>query len=188
MPSSDVWLGRQLFGESGLFFPTIPQELAPRFNKRGDWCFSTKRLTVSPYAFDEYVRQGRKKRVRDYVVLAHAGYGANSYALHYYLVKAPLRLFLQVGWGGAYMNARQATRDVNRCFKLADRLVLAVDRARRVHALSSSGFLMVAASEFYGSSWHKPGEVPTEGERGAPITKSPHLVLSEALRWVNGLR
>ena len=86
------------------------------------------------------------------------------------------------------MNARQATWDVNRCFKLADRLVLSVDRARRSHALSSGGFLMVTASEFYGSFWHKPGEVPTEGEREAPGTKSPHLVLSEALRWVNGLR
>ncbi len=56
---------------------------------------------------------------------------------------------------------------MNRCFKLTDRLVLAVDRARRVHAFSSGGFLMVAASEFYGSYWHKPGEVSTEGEQGA---------------------
>jgi len=82
MPSSDVRLAKRLVQGSGLFFPIIPHELAPRFVQRKVWCFSTKRLTGSPYAFEEYVHQGHKKTVRDYVALAHAGHGANSYALH----------------------------------------------------------------------------------------------------------
>ena len=46
---------------------------------------------MSPYAFEEYVNEGTKRGVRDFLVLAHAGHDANSYALSYYFVWKPLR-------------------------------------------------------------------------------------------------
>jgi len=86
------------------------------------------------------------------------------------------------------MNTRKATQEANRCFELADRLVRAVDRAQHMPVFSAGGFLVVAASQFYGSYWQKPGEVRSEAKRGTALASSPHLILSEALRWVNGLR
>ena len=36
--------------------------------------------------------------VADYLLLGHAGHGIQSYAIHYYVVRGPLALFLQIGW------------------------------------------------------------------------------------------
>ena len=95
---SHIHRAKQRFTGAGLVLPPIPANLAPRLKERAEWRFSTKLLTLSPYAFEEYVRDGTRKGVRDSFVLAHAGHGVNSYALHYYLAQKPLRLFLQVGW------------------------------------------------------------------------------------------
>ena len=40
-------------------------------------------------------------------MLSHSGHGVNSYAIHYYLVQRPLRMFLQLGWGGVYDDAKE---------------------------------------------------------------------------------
>jgi hypothetical protein len=112
--------------------------------------------------------------------LAHDGHGINSYALHYYLVRGPLRLFLQMGWGGVYMDGPKTTEEANRCFALVGQLVPAVEAAVRAGRLRPEARFVVAASEFYGCYWIKPGEKEQTEIPG----HSPRLALTTVLRWV----
>ena len=101
----------------GLELPFVPLELARRFRRRRPWCFASRQVRPSPYRFEHYVGEG--DAVSDYCLIAHAGHGVNSHALHYYLVRGPLRLFLQIQWGGVYEDKPAATARANVCFGLA---------------------------------------------------------------------
>lgn len=173
---------KRLFKRTGLTFPSIPADLAPGFSKRSDWCFSTISLKTSPSLFEDYLNRGIKKAIRNYVVVAHAGHGINSYALHYYLVWKPLRLFLQVGWGGAYMNNGETTRKVNRWFSLAEKIVNATHEAKVLRRIHAADCFVVAASEFHGSYWQKPCDIAENGIRLS--SRNPFAILNEALQWV----
>lgn len=182
----EVTNAKSLLNNVGLDFPLLPPDLKPSFKQRDRWCFSTKPITASPYCFDEYVREGTKRIAQDYMLLSHAGHGANSYAWHYYLVSGQLRLFLQVGWGGAYMNPGETTRAVNECFGLASRLFTKVQERQDAGRLRSDEKLIIVGSEFYGSYW-----IPPEGKRqrrphGERAAVQPSVVLAEALRSLNG--
>lgn len=175
---------KSLLNNVGLGFPFLPPDLEPSFKQRDRWCFSTKPVTISPYCFDDYVCEGTKSEAQDYMLLSHTGHGANSHAWHYYLVSGQLRLFLQLGWGGAYMNPDETTRAVNECFGFVSRLFANVRESRDAGRLRPEDRLIIVGSEFYGSYWMLGGErqrIP-QGER--PCAK-PSVVLAEALRWLN---
>jgi hypothetical protein len=74
---------------------------------------------VSPYNLQYYVHDDDKAPA-GYVVIAHSGHGANSYAIQYYLVSGALRLFLHLGWGGVYADAKADASKIQECFSLAD--------------------------------------------------------------------
>ena len=176
---------KRLFTEAGLILPPIPASLAPQLQERRDWCFSTRLLILSPYAFEEYVREGIRPEVPDSLVLAHAGHGVNSYALHYYLARHPLCVFLQLAWGGAYDDAAAKER-VNRCFDLAHKLVAAFDQAGQAGRVQPRARFIVVASDFYGGYWTKAGEKPPE-RFGEDPAQPVEAILTEAMEWATQL-
>jgi len=142
-PIAVVDEARTLFFSAGLAFPKLPAELARRLRKSGDWRYSTRALNGSPYNLDAYWRQTAPPS--DYAVLAHAGHGINSYAIHYFLVYGRLRIFLQLAWGGVYEDNAACATAIARCFGLVDALVDTYDKmGERFPALT------VVASDFYG--------------------------------------
>jgi hypothetical protein len=186
--SDDVTKAKSLLNSVGLNFPPLPASLELSFKQRDRWCFSTKPIAISPYCFAEYVREGTMKNAEDYMLLGHAGHGANSYAWHYYLVSGQLRLFLQLGWGGTYINSDETTKAVNECFGFVSRLFINIQERRDAGRLRSDDRLIIVGSEFYGSYW-----IPPDGERQqSPHDKRscvrPSVILAEALHWLNGGR
>jgi hypothetical protein len=141
---------RLLLHGAGLDLPPIPAALASRLKRRGDWCYASRAVTRWPYLIEDYVAERTRGRRNDYVLLAHAGHGVNSYALHYYLVQPSVSLFLQVAWGGAYMNAAETTAAVNEIFGLARKLLDASKEAARGGHRRPPNDLLVVASSFYG--------------------------------------
>lgn len=146
-------------GDLGIDVPPVPQELSSALQKVSAHAFSTRSLPWSPYCFKDWVVAAGHGDIPDYLVVGHGGHGANSYALSYFLVLGNLRLSLQVGFGGVYMDAEQVRRDVRSVFKGAGALINAAASAPGEGAGLSP--MLVAASEFYGSSW----STPQEGER-----------------------
>jgi len=194
---SDIDKAEQLFRRANLSFPNIPEKLGAHLKQHGKWLFSTRELPASPYALHAYVDEGAQ--AADYAILAHSGHGANSYAIQYYIVFEGLRMFLHLGWGGVYMDAKAATSQIAKCFSLADQIVL-----RAPKRLAANERLMIVVSDLYGSYWLKPDQKlwqkgifdespedvsaidksPNEREIVDPDMKNPTEVLEEVIQWL----
>jgi hypothetical protein len=168
---------RHLFQEAGLAFPTLPEELAVGLKEQGKWLFSTRELKMSPYNLQHYVHEG-DEAPREYAILSHSGHGANSYAIQYYLVSGPLRMFLHLGWGGVYRDADADASKIRECFTLADEIVPVAMTSGK---LAASELLTIVASDFYGSYWSAPGQ---RGQKEGRADRDPAEVLTEVLHWL----
>lgn len=174
---------RATLAKAGLDLPPIPPDLAPDFRERGRWNFATSAAPKGrAYFFVEYVQMVCRQAGPPFVVLEHSGHGINSYGLHYVLVWGPLRLFLQLGFGGVYMDPEDTGIHINECFRLAHELVDAVAAPRQAGCLSTSDPLVVAVSDF--RRWHR-------FEHGKPLDLDdkipydiPRVLLLEALKRV----
>jgi hypothetical protein len=175
---SDIKKARELFREAGLAFPTIPEDFAAMFKEQGKWHFSTRELKMSPYFLGYYVQEVEDSSVEDYAALCNAGHGINSYAIHYYLVFDTLRMFLQLGWGGVYMDADAAASKIRECFSLADQIVPAATTGGK---LGAGERLTIVCSDFKDSYWSAPGR---SRKKEKMDSTSPEKVLAEVLHWL----
>jgi hypothetical protein len=191
---TDVEKARKLFHDSGLAFPAVPVELAVRVKELGDerlpmrdnisdrpgssWLFSTRELDMSPYNLQHYVEEAESGPVNDYLIVSHSGHGVNSYAIQYYLVRGSLRMFLHLGWGGAYANAEKDAATIRKCFSLADRVVAASENRAKFQL---GEHLIIVSSDFCESYWLRPGE---ERQRKRDNRVSPAQVITQALEWL----
>jgi hypothetical protein len=175
---TDIEKARRLFREAGLAFPTIPEGLAVQLKEQSRWLFSTREIDMSPYNLQHYVHEIDGTDVEDYAVLSHSGHGANSYAIQYYLVYGPLRMFLHLGWGGVYMDADAAAGNIRQCFSLADEIV---SMMKTMQWLRPGDRLMIVGSDFYGSYWSAPEESRRKEDSDS---KRPVEVLAEVLHWL----
>lgn len=171
----DLGKARFLFEEAGLAFPRLPENLANRLKGYGTWHYATRQVKVRPYNLGPFIDQALKPRIADYALLAHDGHGVNSYAIHYYLACGPLRLLLQLGWGGVYMERDAASRQIKDCFALADELVVESD------VIPKTRPMIIVASEFSGCCWSPLLET---FDRQLPDKRQPGEVLTEALDWL----
>ena len=167
---------RETFAGAGLPEPHVPPPLAARLTCWGPWTFGTRRVDGVYGLVPELLGELGSGRVDDYLVLGQGGHGVNSYSICYYLVQGALALFLEVGWGGAYMDGRRRTEEVTACLEAAARLA-------RLGAWGDpgGGLLVVHASE-RASWWRRPGE-PLAGDRNAA---NPEEALRLAFRWLAG--
>ena len=124
---SGIEAARAWMEEDGLDLPPVPDSLAPSFRKRGwDKAFASSPFQASPYRWLPYLEREAGTPKRDYVLLALDGHGINSWALHYFLVLGPLRVFLQLPWGGAYNDARADRRVIRGAFRAVQGLLDAI--------------------------------------------------------------
>lgn len=179
---TDIERAKRLFRESGLAFPNIPEELAARLKEKDKWLFSTRQIDMWPYNLHHYLREVDETHVDDYALLAHSGYGANSYALQYYVVYGALRMFLYLGWGGAYMDAKADAAKIRECFSLADDIIPEV---QNMAWLRAGDLITIVSSDFYGSYWSPPGK----SRRPKDVNyRDPAEVLTEVLHWLRRFR
>ena len=180
-----------LLAEAGLAVPPLPDGADARLKEREDACFSTRAFKESPINLQHYARKAIAGASPNYVLVARVGQGADSCAMHYFLVQGPLQVFLQLACG-SQAGQRRATMVVNECFSLAHELVAAVPRALRAGHIPRAGRITVVGSDLVESFWEvaaagerasQPGR-PTRGK--AQDTRNPRRILEEALRWCRG--
>lgn len=178
MPMSGLEKARKTFREAGLAFPQIPEELASRLEEREEWVFSTHEVRTSPYNVDTYLNESYHSTL-PYVVLANAGHGLNSYALAYYLVCGPLRLFLHLSWGGVYTDPEADAAEIKECFSLADEILPAAMTSGK---LLPGEYLTIVCS-LYGNHWglSLPGYI----RRSYRAHERASVLLTKILRWLN---
>lgn len=181
---TDIEKAKQLFRSAGLAFPTIPQELAVQLRELKPWLFSTRtvEIEISPYNLHDHVREVKVSQVKDYAVLSHSGHGINSYAIHHYIVQGSLCLFLQLGWGGVYMDEKETTTQIRECFSMADQIVQASQIAR----FEPGQRMIIVGSDFSGSCFWLPPR--KRRSRVYEDRKGPLKTLTRALAWLTSRR
>jgi hypothetical protein len=137
-----------LFEGAGLLAPPVPEHLAANFVERGRWFFASRKPPGNMCNVPQFASEVAAEPVSDYVAVAHAGHGINSYAISYALVYGPLAVFTQCGWGGVYMDHGD-TAAVSEMFLLCGALISAVD-ARAAPLRSPPARLIVSDDHFTG--------------------------------------
>lgn len=170
---------RALFERSGLVFPEIPPDLAVHLVEARAWGYTTRADELAPYAFEKYVRELDDPALPDYVILAYDGHGVNSHMMHYYLVKGPLRLLLQIPYGGVYGPEPQTTDFLNDCLQLAGEITRAAESARL--SAPEDRFTILCSTK-HGWCWSAMRAGKGYGSEGA---KRPKECLEEAWSVLN---
>ena len=176
----DIGKAKRLFKEAGFDLPAIPDKLTARIKQRSELDFSTRAIPMSPNHLNFYVDEANKTQMRDYVILSRAVNSPTRSAIHYFIVFGPLRMFLQLFWGGnAYIKSDQIVAQVaqiRECFALADQIVTA-----SISECKASDRLTIVCTNDGGSYWVAPGQ-GLQGEKW--YLKRPEEVLGEALQWL----
>lgn len=119
--------------DAGLSPAPVPGALASDLRLRGPWCWSTRDIDpMTMYLFRDYPVEVLLGAVPEYLAVSHAGYGVNSYAITYQLVFGGLAAFVQVLWGGAYVDSEESAAKVRDQFaKLTTLVGVATSRGKK---------------------------------------------------------
>ncbi len=160
-PTNPLQEARARFADEGMPFPPVPTVFEAEFRCIAPWTYGTRpTLPASLYDIHTFVEEAAESPVDDYLLMGHDGHGINSYAMHYYLVYGPLALFVQIGWGGAYMDKAQSVNGMNQLFAELDSILPLVNTSRKTDEplTQSDERLIVMLSQFYGLRWRLPKE------------------------------
>jgi len=176
-----------LLAEGGLSLPPMPETAEARLKEREAGCFSTRAFKESPVNLLHFVRKAIGGASPDYALVASAETEPGAVALHYYLVRGILQLFVQVGWGPG--RANQPARE---CLELARELVGAVPGALYGGLLDPGGRLTVVATDRGESFWETASGTgrllftSRPSRRKLRNLPGPREVLSECVAWCRG--
>jgi hypothetical protein len=151
---SSLVQARELFAAEDLPFPPLPADVGDVLREVAPNVFSTRQVDASPYNLRVYSFEIQTDpAVPNYAVVGFDGHGINSWAVHYYLVEDALALFIQLAWGGAYVDADEARRAIKGVFAWAEKLQADVRRARGDGLIPPGWRLLVVVSQFAEPGW-----------------------------------
>lgn len=143
-----------LFEREHLPFPPVPAQLAASLRQQGPGWFATRPLTSTPYDFDPFLAEVQAQPgLPDYAVVGFDGHGINSWAVHFYLVGKGIALFIQLPWGGAYLEPEPARAEIAELFEWAETLLSRLRLAESAGKIPDGMRLQVAASRFGHAGW-----------------------------------
>lgn len=177
---SDIENAGQLFRKAGFDLPAIPEKFAASLKQQSELDFSSRKLPKSVNYIDFYVNEANTCQVDDYAVLSRAIWSPSVNTIHYFLVSGPLRMFLQLCWGGFRIEEDELAeqiQEIRHCFSLADQIVpLAM-------AEYSADDRLTIVTQSLGSNnyWAVLGQDAQEIERRC---NRPKDVLGEVLQWL----
>jgi hypothetical protein len=151
---SPIEQARALFAGEELPFPPLSAEAAAALQEVGPDIFATRPFDITPYGLEAYSdRLQRSPLQENYALLGVDGHGINSWAMHYFVVKDALALFIQRAWGGAYHDADERRRAIAASFAFAKTLQDETRRARQDGLIPPGWRLLVVASDYAEPGW-----------------------------------
>lgn len=143
-----------LFRNEQLPFPPLPAGLLPRLQPSGDAVFATAALSHGPYDLAHYVQSFEEETSPvDQAVIGFDGHGFNSWAVHCYIVHDGLALFIQLPWGGAFMDPEPVRAEIESVFAWATTLQAKMVQVRQAGSLPPDRWLEVVASRLSHAGW-----------------------------------
>lgn len=142
------------FEAEQLRFPPVPHHLAALLRQEGTAVFATRPLQETPYDLAHYLAEFEADlELSAYAIVGFDGHGTNSWAAHYYLVNDGLALFIQLPWGGAYLDPEPAREEIADLFDWAALLQSKMALASGRQLVPKNRRLEVAASRFSHAGW-----------------------------------
>jgi hypothetical protein len=190
--SAGAQAARALFRAEELPFPPLPHDLLTRLTPAGQTVFSTSPLTIGPYDLARHVQAFEANASPEpQAVIGFDGHGFNSWAMHCYVVREGLALFIQLPWGGAFMDRDKARADIADVLAWAGELQSRMEEARRAGALPAGRWLQVIASRLSHAGWrwfdrndpdaHASPWQPAAGMKAALLHEAERLVRGDGL-------
>ncbi|NRO99429.1 hypothetical protein GWC77_26470 [Paraburkholderia sp. NMBU_R16] len=161
-----------LFERERLPFPPVPERLAVSLRRKARGWFSTRPTQSSPYCLEEFLAEVETHpHLPDYAVVGFDGYGTNSWAMHYYLVGKAIALFIQLPWGGAFLETGPARAGIVELLEWAANLQSKLQEADALRRIPDGVRLEVVASRFgrAGWRWLDAGRNPMETPWNPPF-------------------
>jgi hypothetical protein len=143
-----------LFEREELPFPPLPAHLAALLQPHGKALFTTRLLKETPYGLDPFLAEVEAHPdMPEYAVIGFDGHGVNSWAAHCYLVSHAAALFIQLPWGGAYLDPEPARAEIANVFAWAATLQSKLELASLQQKIPKGWRLQVAASRLGHAGW-----------------------------------
>jgi hypothetical protein len=180
---TELKVARATVKKAKLRFPAIPPDLRGAFWKYRNWCWGSLETPIADsYEFElwgqkifaEHVNHARRIRNRgigNLAMLGHGGQGEHSMTLTWVLVRRPLEIVLQVGWGGITNDTEEARKNWDDVVAASDELldlVPAGDPSTQRPLHSEFDKFVVCGSEFFGA-----GKLEDFGELAPYDPKAP---------------
>lgn len=179
-----------LFDGERLPFPPVPASLAASLQPQGPGWFATRPVASTPYDVDHFMAEVEAQPgTPDYAVVGFDGHGTNSWAVHYYLVGKAVALFVQLPWGGAYLDAEPARAEIADLFDWAAAVQSRLQRAEAGRKIPDGMRLEIAASRFGHAGWRWLGSGPDAAATGwHPAAGMKAAILQELDDLIDGRR
>ncbi len=146
--------------------PFIPKEEQATLSQIQEGIFGTKEPQQSLYNIEAFIKEVLSRPTADYVLLGISGYGVDSIAMHYYAVKGPLALFIQLNYGEAAAESKIALRNrIDGIFAAVEILFDALNTLEEKIKLPPDRRLLIVQSDFYGKGWGWVNGYPTKVEK-----------------------
>ncbi len=155
------------YAEMGLPPPPIPDHLQPYIEQLDSWVYGTRRNVPNLYNMTAYVDEYLTHPPSPYAMFGHAGYGMNTYALHFYLVDGLLAIFDQVAWGGVYNDNDSALTLLRAHYTQFQIMRKQLVRCIDLEIINNDDRFLLALSSFGPSRWQfKRGTAPWVTQEG----------------------
>ena len=154
LSTTPIIQARSLFETEALAFPPLPAAAAASLRAINERVFASRDLPAELYnleIFSGEVLAGQ--RPADYSAFGIDGHGTNSWAVHYYNVEGPLALFVQLPWGGAYVDPDPAREVIRNAFGWAARIQDKAATLGKNGVIPPGWRLLVVASRFAQPGW-----------------------------------
>lgn len=164
--SGALKVARATVTKAKLRFPSIPAELQGAWWKYRNWCWGTlESLAADPYEYElwgsrilservDNARRLRHRGIGNFALIGHGGHATSAMAMTLVLVRRPLEIVLQIGWGGIQGDSEEARKGWNDAIAATDELldlVPAGDPATQRHIGREFERFVLCGSDFYGA-------------------------------------
>ena len=111
------------FNRAHLPTPPLPHSLAVQIRQWDEWLFGTELPDAALYDTEHFVTRAVQRADAEFALIGVSGYGVNNWHLHYYLSLEHLAVFVQVPWGGIYVDEEASREELTHCFDLIAQMI-----------------------------------------------------------------
>ena len=142
-----------LFREQDLPLPPLPEKYISELRTISGKAVGTKDLPPKAQLYDISRFIDESIATSDGLYAGFDGYGVGSWAVHYYLIEGPLRLFIQRHWSSPYLDAAETAAHITLSFQYAAKLRSKMQEAQSGGKVPAGQILIVEDSDFTQPRW-----------------------------------